>query len=56
MLTNEPCRLDHFLPDCYEPTVFLGFRVRMQPLTTSATIAATKSPRYSCCIVVFSVA
>jgi hypothetical protein len=36
--------------------LFFGFRVRIQPQTTSAVIAVTKIPRYNCCIVVFSVA
>ena len=40
----------------YDVTFFLGFRVKMQPQTTSAIIAATKIPSCSCCIVVFSVA
>jgi hypothetical protein len=35
---------------------FFGFRVKMQPPTTIAIIAATKIPSCSCCIVVFSVA
>jgi hypothetical protein len=35
---------------------FLGFRVKMQPQTTIAIIAATKIPSCTCCIVVFSVA
>jgi hypothetical protein len=35
---------------------FFGFRVKMQPQTTIAIIAATKIPSCSCCIVVFSVA
>ena len=35
-------------------TFFLGFRVKMQPQTTSAIIAVTKIPSCSCCIVVFS--
>jgi len=35
---------------------FVGFRVRMQPQTRNAATIAQKIPRYSCCIVVSSVA
>jgi hypothetical protein len=35
---------------------FLGFRVKMQPPTTIAIMAAKKIPSCTCCIVVFSVA
>ena len=47
-------RIHRFL-GAYDVTFFLGFRVKMQPQTTSAIIAATKIPSCSCCIVVFSV-
>jgi hypothetical protein len=35
---------------------FVGRRVKIQPQTTSAIMAATKIPSCTCCIMVFSVA